>query len=501
MRKIISIILCILMVASFAACQNTDKPITPGTDSPTVTTTPTNPTHEGTAPKDGIIKGSGSGSNGTGAYFGDVPDGGIMYEVAPSGREGAVAKSDSIRPWTGEGDQTIYKAGTLTGAEQQDTFDIEKWLDYFKKGQDESSWKTSLEERGFYGQNAVVVELANQGAAICNAKLQMLDSDKNVISEAITDIFGRAVLYVPAENMPKNVSITANGVNVIPNMDPSARHLVVSDGDYVSKDTKALDLMFMIDTTGSMGDELRYIQEELVNVVNRVAASGETFSIRVSVNFYRDETDEYVVKYYDFRDAVEEMANLIKTEHSEGGGDFPEAVHKALENIIDHEWREDAIKLCFLVLDAPPHTESEVQGVNASLRKSINEMMQKGIKLIPVVASGIDKDTEYLLRTFAVLTNGTYIFLTDDSGIGNSHETPDLEDWTVEPLNECLIRVICKFCGLEYKAPEKQEQQSTDTEPTPATEPITYEDETEPVSEPDETTGAETVLNGETTAA
>ncbi|MBQ2183969.1 MAG: hypothetical protein II399_04970, partial [Lachnospiraceae bacterium] len=62
-------------------------------------------------------------------------------------------------------------------------------------------------------------------------------------------------------------------------------------------------------------------------------------------------------------------------------------------------------------------------------------------------------------------------------------------------------RVICKFCGLEYKAPEKQEQQSTDTEPTPATEPITYEDETEPVSEPDETTGAETVLNGETTAA
>ncbi len=53
------------------------------------------------------------------------------------------------------------------------------------------------------------------------------------------------------------------------------------------------------------------------------------------------------------------------------------------------------------------------------------------------------------------MTGGTYIFLTDDSGIGYSHRSPSTESYDVETLNECMIRVVCEYCGLEYEPKEK----------------------------------------------
>lgn len=49
------------------------------------------------------------------------------------------------------------------------------------------------------------------------------------------------------------------------------------------------------------------------------------------------------------------------------------------------------------------------------------EFAKNGIKIIPVAASGVDKDTEFMLRFFEVATGGTYVFITNDSGIGNDH--------------------------------------------------------------------------------
>lgn len=143
----------------------------------------------------------------------------------------------------------------------------------------------------------------------------------------------------------------------------------------------------------------------------------------------------------------------MRGQHAEGGGDYPEAVHTALDNAINgHEWREDAVKICFLVLDAPPHSESEVQGINKEILGSVEKAAELGIKMIPVASSGVDTETEVILRSFAVMTGGTYLFLTDDSGIGGSHLEPTVGEYTVEPLNECMIRVVCEFCGLPYQA-------------------------------------------------
>ena len=52
------------------------------------------------------------------------------------------------------------------------------------------------------------------------------------------------------------------------------------------------------------------------------------------------------------------------------------------------------------------------------------------------------------MRTFVLLTNGTYTFLTDDSGIGNSHIKPTIDSYEVEKLNDLLLRLILQRAVL-----------------------------------------------------
>ena len=100
------------------------------------------------------------------------------------------------------------------------------------------------------------------------------------------------------------------------------------------------------------------------------------------------------------------------------GKDFPEAVHTALDKAVNElQWSLNAkTRILFLVLDAPPHHNT---GVIKYLQKSIMKASEKGIKIIPITASEINKETEFLMRFLSLSTNGSYVFVTNHSGIGN----------------------------------------------------------------------------------
>src|SRR5690606_28197460 len=118
-----------------------------------------------------------------------------------------------------------------------------------------------------------------------------------------------------------------------------------------------LDLMFVIDTTGSMGDELSYIKAELGDVITRVQSElGNDFGLRLSVNVYRDHGDQYLVRSFPFTTDVPTALGQLAAQSADGGGDFPEAVEAALQDaIFEHEWSPSArARLMFVVLDAPP---------------------------------------------------------------------------------------------------------------------------------------------------
>jgi hypothetical protein len=192
-----------------------------------------------------------------------------------------------------------------------------------------------------------------------------------------------------------------------------------------------------------MGDEIRFLQSDLKYIIDH-AHSETKVALRTAVEFYRDEEDEYIILGKDFSTNVANTQAFIDEQYANGGGDYPEAVHTALENSLQKfSWNESArARIAFLILDAPAHHQDDVI---ESLQKSITLYAKHGIKLIPVAASGVDKDTESMLRFFEIITGGTYVFLTDDSGIGYSHLEASVGDTNVEKLADLMIRLIKKY--------------------------------------------------------
>jgi hypothetical protein len=211
-----------------------------------------------------------------------------------------------------------------------------------------------------------------------------------------------------------------------------------------------------------MSDELTYLQKDFASIASDAGSDGIVYS----VNFYRDEGDDYVVRDYGFTNNISSALDLLKEQRADGGGDYPEAVTAALLNgISGHDWREDSEKLMFLVLDAPPHDGDAIQQFSNILTLAA----QKGIRIIPVASSGVDTDTEFLCRSMAIATGGTYTFLTDDSGIGGSHLEPTIGDYSVEKLNEMLVRIISDYFSqgprsYNTQSPDSGQQQTQDSQ-------------------------------------
>ena len=110
----------------------------------------------------------------------------------------------------------------------------------------------------------------------------------------------------------------------------------------------------------------------------------------------------------------------------------------ALQSSVQLDWRtSNTARVMFLVGDAPPHREGAAAAVTA-----MNQLRQKGVRVFPLGASGVEKSAEVLMRTASVLTMGQYLFLTDHSGVGNAHATPSVSSYAVEKLDRLMIRMI-----------------------------------------------------------
>lgn len=334
-------------------------------------------------------------------------------------------------------------SGMLTAGEWKDLDNISFWTNVLNN----NDWYALMEKRDLFANKIVPVRIATQNGDPCfNVPVSLTDENGNVIYNAVTDVNGMAYLLYDLDNTKQNAGkiLVGNGTYEITKEGTTE---IISESAGI--EVKQLDLLFMIDTTGSMGDELSYLQAELRDVIRRVAEKGEALNICLSVNFYRDNGDEYVVRSFEFTSDIDQAIEQLSQQSPNGGGDYAEAVHLALDDVVNnHQWRKDSVKLCFMVLDAPPHTDREIKGIDTRMQETVTEMAKQGIRLIPLASSGVDTETEFLLRSWSVMTGGTYTFLTNHSGIGNSHLEPTIGAYEVEKLNDLLTRVISEYCGL-----------------------------------------------------
>lgn len=349
----------------------------------------------------------------------------------------------SVSPSSTTGNSNI-RSGMLTAGEVNDFGKWEMWTDIAQYDLKiyKDSWKIHPLER------YCVLVTNSQNTGVIDAEVKLKSGDK-IIWTAKTDNSGKAELwnnmFDSLDNRKLTISVDYQGkTKTVEN--PSTFHNGIN---VITVDSKCnipndLDIAFVVDATGSMSDEMQYLQAEILNVINRVDTSFKGLNIRLGSVFYRDNGDSYVTLEKDLTSDINSAVDFFKQQSAAGGGDFPEAVDSGLyKAIFNLNWSKDArARIVFLVLDAPPHQEP---GVIDNLKNIIQVAASKGIRIIPVTCSGIDKSTEYLMRSMALATNGTYVFLTDDSGIGDTHIKPTTDEWKVEFLNDLLVRLITQY--------------------------------------------------------
>ena len=217
-----------------------------------------------------------------------------------------------------------------------------------------------------------------------------------------------------------------------------------------ARPVSAMDLVLVLDTTGSMGDEMTYLQAELDSIVTRLKREAGNLDLRIGLVVYRDTGDEYVTRAFPLASNIRSVRENLDKQEANGGGDVPEAVDRAMLEAEHMQWRPDAAKAMLLIADAPPHPKTL-----AATLETTQRLRARGVQIVPVAASGVEDSAQYVMRTMAVLTQGRYIFLTDDSGIGNPHAEPDVSCHVVTRLDQLIARVLAGL--VEGRRIEPQE--------------------------------------------
>ncbi len=349
---------------------------------------------------------------------------------------GKVDKAVSIR-----GKASPIHSKTLTAGELSDFKKWKLWEGYTK-----AEFKQWSEHWGIAPSNRYCVQVQNEDRkGIAGEKVYLIDlQTKDTAWRSVTDNTGKAELWANFTGTDNNKSVYAivcgGQTNRIPTtFENGINHITLKR---VCAHSNIADIAFVVDATGSMGDEIQYLQEELQDVIVSTSDNNKGIDLHVGAVFYRDHDDEYLTRSIDLQSDPSPLLRFIKNQSAAGGGDYEEAVEDALTTALDSlHWNINArAKILFLILDAPPHDEAKGKMKDLMIRAAA-----MGIRIVPVVCSGIDKSTEYLMRSIALTTNGSYVFLTDDSGVGDTHLKPTTDNFKVELLNDLLQRLITEM--------------------------------------------------------
>lgn len=372
------------------------------------------------------------------------------------------------------------RAGQLTAGEWNDLHNWNAhWTDLLRDGDIDQHQKTYQ----FFPKRRYSVILQNKsGMPLSDIPVQLLDRHGAILWEARTANTGQAELWEglfddkPADGPLKIVADVEGKTVSLGTPKPFEEGVNLHQIPRECRYARTVDIVWTIDATGSMGDEIDYLKTELLDVIGRVQERFPDLDLRMGSVFYRDEGDEYLVKSSALNRDISKTVDYIRRQHADGGGDYPEAVHTALEETLRQPWSREAVaRICFLVLDASPHQRPDVV---QSLQRSIREAARRGIRIVPIACSGIQKDTEFLLKFFGLATNGSYLFLTDHSGIGGKHLAPTADVYKVELLNDLLVRIIGEYVSTpdcnNGKTPVAFQTRSDPQSPTATTPPALY---------------------------
>lgn len=378
----------------------------------------------------------------TAAVAEEAPAGGMGSRTSKSKRASGGDRDEGVRPSSPKKEAKIaaererhdrnIQSGTLTAGSFDDNLNpwvFDRFLDQVRSHPDLSQLASA-----FVGQRTVLRVQDAQGRPVGNAKV-------NIDGKTMTTRSDGRVVWV------KGWDSGSQGRNKATISHGNAR-ATVSINDQIEQlvtlqDTKGtlpdqLDIALVIDATGSMGDELEYLKVEIRDIAEAIDKHFPGVDQHFALVVYRDDGDQYTTRVFDFTGNLDRFQRDLGAQSAAGGGDYPEAMDAALEAANKLSWRNgDTARVTFLVADAPPHANKFDDTLDA-----VDGLREKGVAVYPVASSGVAGEAEFAMRAAAMLTGAQYMFLTDDSGVGNPHAEPHIPCYTVEQLAPLMVRAV-----------------------------------------------------------
>lgn len=199
----------------------------------------------------------------------------------------------------------------------------------------------------------------------------------------------------------------------------SALFLVIPASAQIQVPQKpAMEVVFVIDTTGSMGGLIDGAKKKIWSIVNEIVAAKPQPEIRIGFVAYRDKGDAYVTQVHDLTSDLDGAFKTLQTFEAAGGGDTPEHVNAGLSDAITKlKWsaggsNNKLYQVVFLVGDCPPHLDYD-DGLDYKI--STADAAKRGI-FINAIRCGSDAETEKIWLDIAKRGGGAYFSLAQNGG-------------------------------------------------------------------------------------
>lgn len=251
------------------------------------------------------------------------------------------------------------------------------------------------------------------GKAVPRCQVSIVDERGRKVT-LTTTASGRAILFPRAEGLAGNDMAAAT---ICQNGTASTRFsLAQSDGLVDLKlnarralpATRDIDVAFILDTTGSMSEEIAAVKATLQKVASSL--SNANARIRIGLVEYKDRTDSFVTKVYPMTTDIASFSRKVASIEASGGGDTPEAMNEGVHaGLTRLAWSNNAVaKLAFVIADAPPHLDYPN---DFDYAVDMREAAHRGIQLFTVAASGMNELGQVVMRQMAQYTGGTNLFV------------------------------------------------------------------------------------------
>ncbi len=189
------------------------------------------------------------------------------------------------------------------------------------------------------------------------------------------------------------------------------------NGDKPSPNEKTLEMVFVLDTTGSMGGLLEGAKQKIWGIVNEVMQSPDKPAVRVGLVAYRDRGDQYVTQVLPLTNDLDKVYTALMDYRADGGGDGPENVRRALaDGVRQTGWSQASDRISqviFLVGDAPPHDDYQDE---PDTLKTTEEAVRRGM-IVNTIQCGSASDTQRIWQQIALRGEGRYFAIAQDGGV------------------------------------------------------------------------------------